>query len=253
MPFELILPVNTPDPIVGQHVRALAASMGDERIQVIDSSQRRGAAHARNAGVEHTDAAVVAFCDADDLVHAGWLAALVAAVDTHDAATGRVVDVFPDERHAAWHPPTTPDGLPTFLGRPYVLSGNLAVRRAAFNAVGGFDETLSRCEDIALGWALQREGFTLGYAPDAVLDYRHRSGLRPMLVQHYRYGRGMSEVIRRYGVAAGDTLETGSALRSLRPNAQRARTRTAGGLLRRTAIAAGRVRGLLSRSPRGAS
>ena len=135
---------------------------------------------------------------------------LIAGLDAHDAVTGRVVDVFPTPRMAHWHPPATPGGLPTFLGTPYLLSGNLAVRRAAFEAVGGFDESLTRCEDIALGWDLIRRGYSLGYVHEAAIDYVHRPGMRAMLRQHYMYGRGMSEVLAHHGVSGEAGNETPS-------------------------------------------
>jgi cellulose synthase/poly-beta-1,6-N-acetylglucosamine synthase-like glycosyltransferase len=128
-----------------------------------------------------------------------------------------------------------------------VLTGNLAVRRAAFEAVGGFDETLTRCEDVAFGWSLGRAGFTLGYVADAQLEYRHRPGIRSMLRQHYAYGRGMSEVVRKYGLPSEGGRSGSGLLGSLKPNGQRAEQRTLGGLLRRAALGAGRVRGLVAR------
>lgn len=245
--LEVVLSLNTADVEIGARVRQIVGTFADPRLRVIDSSHRRGAAHARNAGVAATDRQLLAFCDADDLVHPGWLASLLDGLASFDAVTGRIVDVFPNDRVAAWHPPTTPGDLPRFLGRSYLLSGNMAVRRGALLAVGGFDESLTRCEDIALGWALQRAGFSIGYAPGAVLDYRHRAGLSPMLVQHYRYGRGMSEVLQRFGVPGADGESGRTGLRSLRPNAQPVRRHTIGGTLRRVAIGLGRVRGMLGR------
>jgi hypothetical protein len=134
------------------------------------------------------------------------------------------------------------------MGVPYLLSGNLAINRDAFEAVGGFDETLTRCEDIALGWALQQHGYTIGFAAEAVIDYRHRAGLRTMLRQHYYYGRGMSEVLRRYDGFAGQPGAAGR-VRLLTPNGQRVDKRTLVGFIRRGAIALGRARGLVGAGP----
>jgi GT2 family glycosyltransferase len=241
-PFEVILSVNVPH--AGTLELLTSRWVGQHRcvVRAIDSSDRRGAAHARNVGAAAAAAELLAFCDADDVVHPGWLAELVAALDTFEAVSGNVVDVFPAERMASWHPPTTPGGLPTFLDRPYVLTGNLGVRRSAFEAVGGFDESLTRCEDIAFGWALTSHGFSIGFAPEAVLSYYHRPGLRAMLRQHYLYGRGMSETLVRYG-----SLPTGGkagTARLYRANAQPVARRTVGGAARRGAIALGRLRGL---------
>lgn len=245
-PFAVVLSLNIESEDARKAVARLMDELGDERLSYIDSSAIRGAAHARNAGLAASFADLVAFCDADDRVHDGWLAALIAGLDAHDAVTGRVVDVFPSPRMAHWHPPATPGALPTFLGTPYLLSGNLAVRRAAFDAVGGFDESLTRCEDIALGWEFIRRGYSLGYVHAAGIDYVHRPGVRAMLRQHYMYGRGMSEVLARHGLPSEAGTETPRRVRTLRPNGQRASRRTIVGTMRRGAIATGRIRGMIA-------
>jgi GT2 family glycosyltransferase len=191
---------------------------------------------------------MLAFCDADDEVHAGWLEALVRGLGSWDAVTGQINEVAPPGQEG-WRPPATPGRLPTFLGVPYILSGNLAITRAAFLAVGGFDETLSRCEDIALGWTLQNKGFRIGYVQEAILDYRHRPGLRAFMHQHYLYGRGMAEVVSRYRVPSTGVPRRLTGLALLRPNAQPARF-SVPGILRRASLAAGRIVGLISERQR---
>jgi cellulose synthase/poly-beta-1,6-N-acetylglucosamine synthase-like glycosyltransferase len=245
-PFEVILSVNSPPPHANSRVARIIDELGDHRLRCVDSSTVRGAAHARNAGLAASTADCVAFCDADDRVHDGWLAALMRGLEGCDAVSGRVIDVFPSPRMAHWHPPATPGTLPSFLGTPYLLSGNLAVRRAAFEAVSGFDETLTRCEDIALGWDLIRHGYSLGYVDDAVIDYVHRPGVRAMLRQHYMYGRGMSEVIARHGIPSDSGTTMLRGIKALRPNGQPVSRRTIVGTMRRGAIATGRVRGMIA-------
>lgn len=242
---ELVLSVNSSDDAVVQAVEAVVAAVDDQRVRTVDSSTKRGAAHARNVGAATTTSELIAFCDADDLVHEGWLKALVDGLDHFDAVSGRTIDVFPHERMAAWYPPATPGDLNRFLGKPYLLTGNLGVRRAAFEAVRGFDETLTRCEDIAISWALTDAGYSIGYADGAAIDYRHRAGIVPMVRQYYLYGRGMSEVLRTFGAPSDSGRSTTGGLRLLTPNGQRAPRHTLAGTLRRAALAAGRVRGLL--------
>ena len=182
VPFEVVLSVNSADPAVVGAVRSLV-----DRVGIADlcaSWTRRIREERRTPGTWGSRPATppdVVFCDADDLVHAGWLEALMEGLDEFDAVTGQVVDVFPDERSAKWYPPATPGELPRFLGREYVLTGNLGVRREAFDAVGGFDESLTRCEDIALGWALTRVGIHDRIRRASRHRLRHRAGLRAML------------------------------------------------------------------------
>ncbi|MBI4882709.1 MAG: glycosyltransferase [Actinobacteria bacterium] len=242
---EVVLSVNTATPEVVAAVASAVDECNDKRVCIVDSAAVRGAAHARNVGAAATTSAAIAFCDADDLVHDGWLAALVGGLTGFDAVSGAVVDVFPDQRIAHWYPAATSGSLRTFLGRPYLLSGNLAIRRAAFVAVGGFDENLTRCEDIAISWALLRSGHSIGHVDAAVVDYRHRSGVLAMLRQHYSYGRGMSEVLRAFGTPPVVGREGSARLGILRPNNQHVSRTSVGGVLRRGSIAIGRLRGLV--------
>ena len=89
---------------------------------------------------------------------------------------------------------------------------------------------------------------------DAGGDYYRTLGLRRsadrnQVKQHYHYGRGMSQVIRRYGRSE----EKGSGQERpwtdlLRPNSAILADPTPGGIARRGAIAVGRVRGLIGRT-----
>ena len=247
-PFTVVLSVNTPDAAVFGAIEALVAKLADPRVSVVSSAEPRSAAHARNVGLRAApaDTDIVAFCDADDIVAPDWLAELVGALGMHAAVGGHLEDVFPDPRQAAWRPPATPGTLPSFLGVPYIVTANMAIRRDAFEAVGGFDVTLVRCEDIAISWALLRAGHTIGYAPGAVARYRHRPGLWLLLQQHELYGRGMSQVLTRYGLPTDDEWIAPRGAAMLRPNKQRASKRTLVGTMRRGAIAVGRVHGLVS-------
>ncbi len=242
---EVVLSVNSAKPAVVDGVRTVVESCSDARVRIVDSSDRRGAAHARNVGAAATTRGAIGFCDADDLVHEGWLSALVKGLDEYDAVSGDVIDVFADERMRYWYPATTAGALNRFLGKPYLLTGNLAVRRKAFEAVAGFDESLTRCEDIAISWSLLNAGYSIGHATGAVIDYRHRAGVWAMLHQHYSYGRGMSEVLRAFGTPIADGPLASSRFGILRPNGQSTSRRSAASVCRRAAIAAGRVRGLV--------
>lgn len=249
-PFDVVLSVNTADPARIGAVDEVVDAIGEARLRTVDSSDRRGAAHARNVGAAAASGELLAFCDDDDLVHDGWLAQLIGALERLDGVSGPCIRISPP-RQQHWRPPATEGQLPTFLGIPYILSGNFAVYRSAFLAVGGFDESLSRCEDIAIGWALQNAGFEIGFEPGAAIDYYDRAGLKALLKQHFLYGQGMAEVLANYP-KPGQGGERTSTLGQLRPNMQKAPLNIVG-VLRKLSTAAGRLFGLVqtrrARSP----
>lgn len=257
--FELILSLNTPEQAAAARLAGIVDELADPRVRVVPSHDRRGASHARNVGATAAVAPILAFCDSDDVAEPEWLHGLLGALPGHSAVGGALVeDVLRDAQQAGWRPPATPDALPSFLGAPYIVSASMAITRAAFEEIGGFDEQLTRCEDIAISFALLAAGHRLGFAAGSRMHYRQRPGFRAMLRQHYLYGRGMSEVLVRYGVPGVDGVERPTGLALMRPNGQPSEgKRSWAGIARRGAIAAGRLRGVLSerwrqRSPRGA-
>lgn len=241
---EIILSLNAPGPEPRRELERLLAKLGDARFRIVDSSDVRSASHARNVGVAAAEGHVLVFCDGDDVVDDGWLEALVDGLAEHGAVSGHYDETrFVPPSQAHWRPPATPGRLPEFLGHPYLVSGNLAMTRKAFDAVGGFDTTLTRGEDIAMSWDLVDAGFTIDYVADAVLFYRHRAGLWPMLRQHFLYGRGMGEVLIRHG-RPGEAGASGASL--LKANRARTQQRSVPGFLRRVAIACGRAYALVA-------
>lgn len=64
--------------IVNQYKSQLPA------LNIVDSSDRRGAAHARNVGATVARGEVLLFCDADDEVAPGWMTAMAKALSKYD-------------------------------------------------------------------------------------------------------------------------------------------------------------------------
>jgi glycosyltransferase involved in cell wall biosynthesis len=117
-------------------------------------------AELRNRATHIASGEVLAFIDADNEIVPGWTASAVDALAWPDVA-------------AAGAPYECPaDG--TWVQRAYgylrgratgrrdvgwLGSGNLAVSRAAFEAVGGFDASLETCEDVDFCHRLRTAGF----------------------------------------------------------------------------------------------
>ncbi len=250
-PWQLVLSLNSDDPAQRRALDHLLEGCGNgagssaTTTTIVDSSAVRSASHARNVGAAAADGELLLFCDGDDIADVGWMAALVGALEHHRAVGGYLEEqLLAVPGQEGWRPPATPGALPTFLGFPFLVSANMGVRRSEFQAVGGFDTGLIRGEDIALSWDLIERGVELGYVGEAIIHYRHRRGLWPMMKQHYLYGRGFSQILARRGVPG--QAEGSAGLRALKPNNQRVDRKNLPYYARRGSIATGRVLGLVS-------
>lgn len=160
-------------------------------LRVIDATRRRGPAAARNQGANAATGNVLAFCDADDVVAPGWLAAMAKATGDHDFVAGsldfgcRWMPPLPGEQRRPPLGPTTGN----FGWLQYALGANMAMSRKAFSAVGGFAEELRAGEDVDLSWRLQLAGYPLHYQPAALVHKRPRPTSGHKVRQRVNYGR----------------------------------------------------------------
>lgn len=169
--------------------------------QVVDASARRGVAQARNIGAEYATGHYLAFCDADDRADSEWLAAIAESLEHSDFVTGSIDHLsLNPEMEGSGHWRTHVDAIPIGLRfLPYALGGNMAVRRTAFESVGGFPEDLEYGgEDLAMSWELQLAGFDLTFQPRAIIAYRHRQDLATLWRQHVGFGLGDPVLYKRF-------------------------------------------------------
>jgi glycosyltransferase involved in cell wall biosynthesis len=164
-------------------------------VRVIDASQRRGPSVARNVGADQARGEKLLFCDADDIVQQGWIAAMSNSLEAADVVAGSF------ETGSLNGGPLRPP-LPAAtrqLGQvPAGLAANLGVRRSAFDAVGGFDENLRVGEDVDLCWRLQFAGYRFAMQPEAVVAKRDRGTSSEVFVHGVLHGRSGPALYRRH-------------------------------------------------------
>lgn len=234
MDFTVIIPThNRPDPLAAclaalgrsryprQLVEVVVVDDGgrvdlDQAIASFDGSRlrllrqpHRGPGAARNAGARIARGRWLAFTDDDCLPEPGWLHALAAQLqlDPRWAVGGHTIN------HLAGNPFSGASQMAidylyahyntTGAGEAHFFtSNNLAVPAAAFEAIGGFDETYTRAasedREFCSHW-LQR-GYRLHYEPMARVRHAHHLDAASLWRQHFNYGRGA----RRYHLVRSD-------------------------------------------------
>jgi glycosyltransferase involved in cell wall biosynthesis len=157
---------------------------------------------ARNAGIEAAAADLVALVDDDVEAPPGWLRAMVEGARRHPTADAfggpiraRLEGPAPRACGREGPPITSLDLGPADREAELVWSANMALRRSAFDRIGGFDERFSTGGDEE-EWLrrLRASGGRVVYLAAAGLDHR-RAGddarLRALMRSAYRRGRNM--------------------------------------------------------------
>lgn len=144
-------------------LRASLGPGGVPRLACIEPLGTRGPAAARNRGWQSAQGEVIAFTDDDTVPAATWLASGLRELDAAPQAAalaGAVVvplDSAPTDHARNTHQ----------LEHADFVTANCFVRRAALEAVGGFDERFTRAwrEDSDLAFTLREQGLAVISSP----------------------------------------------------------------------------------------
>lgn len=162
---------------------------------------------ARNCGIRAAKGEILAFTDADCRPQPDWLQTLMQPFT--DTAVGIVagevaalpgatlLEQFADrtdtlsQKHTLAHP---------FCS--YGQTANLAIRRAAFQAVGLFRPYLTTGGDADICWRiLKQTAWSIHFAAGAIVQHRHRSTWQDLEKQWRRYGQSNRYLHELHGVS----------------------------------------------------
>jgi glycosyltransferase involved in cell wall biosynthesis len=166
---------------------------------------RLGVSNSYNLGIEAAQGEAVVFCEADDEVAPGWLAAMGNALAEHDMVAGRLeyhklnpAWLVAAREHHQQEDGLVPSAYPPYL--PYSSGCNLGMRRSLYFKVGKLDLTVPCCYDTDYCWKAQLAGFKLHFVADAVVHYRLRHTLKGLYRQGRSWGTDTPLLLVRYGL-----------------------------------------------------
>src|SRR5262245_9089085 len=167
----------------------------------------RGLSNARNLGLEAASGEIVAYIDDDAYPDPQWLSYLVTCLTNARtekyAGVGRPNLAPPGHEFMAEGVAHAPGGpvhvLLTSQKAEHIPGCNMAFRRVALKAIGGFDPQFHAAgDDVDVCWRLQQQGWALAFSPSAVVWHHRRNSLHTYWKQQAGYGKAEAMLQRKW-------------------------------------------------------
>jgi GT2 family glycosyltransferase len=182
---------------------ATATIAQEYNVRVI-STENRGLSQARNTGLDLATGDIVAYIDDDAYPDPHWLMYVAAMfLHTRHAAVGGPNIAPPGDGTVADCVANAPGGpihvLLTDQEAEHIPGCNMAFRKAALQAIGGFDAQFRTAgDDVDVCWRLQQRGWTLGFSPAAVVWHHRRNSVKAYWKQQRGYGKAEAMLERKW-------------------------------------------------------
>ena len=182
-------------------------SIDDSNIRVF-RTENRGLPAARNHAAAQARGELFCALDADDRLAATWFEKGQALLTSRPEITfvSHWLETFGDE-HWTWKPERC--DLPALLVKN-TINGAALVRRAAFEAVGGYDESMRHgCEDWDFWLRLVEAGHQGTIIPEVLFYYRrHSTSMSRGMITSAGYPAPLETLLDKHAPAFRDHLAT---------------------------------------------
>jgi mycofactocin glycosyltransferase len=192
--------------VVDNTPRRGADASGAAGLTVLPAAERRTPGFARNRGAARGTAEWIVFVDADAVPEPELLDRYFDPAPGARTALigGGVLDEpvpqsgLPVARYTYLRRTMSPERTFSFGDWAYPKSANIAIRRSAFESVGGFREDIRAAEDADLAYRLKAAGWALERREAASIEHLNRRTLRGLIKQQALWGAGGSWLERAY-------------------------------------------------------
>ena len=201
-------------------------------VRILGAGELQTSYYARNRGVAEGSAPWIVFLDADVVPPADLLDRYFAGDPANKTGVlaGAVLDEEPPPdapaapRYAWLKSSMSQEITLSHDGWAFAQTANAAVRREAFEQVGGFEERIRSGGDADLCFRIQAAGYAIERRPEAAVIHHNRQTIPRMLAQRARHGAGANWLSQRWPGALPRRSWPGLALWSLKRAAHGARS-----------------------------
>jgi glycosyltransferase involved in cell wall biosynthesis len=170
----------------------------------IISQPNKGLSVARNVGADAATGEIVAYTDSDCVADPDWLTYLVAKMEHGGLAAVGGPNFPPPEDDLIPAAVAVSPGGPTHVllsdeVAEHIAGCNMAFRRDLLLGLGGFDPVYRAAgDDVDICWRFQNAGYTIGFAPAAMVWHFRRNTIEAYLNQQKGYGKAEALVYAKH-------------------------------------------------------
>jgi GT2 family glycosyltransferase len=172
-------------------------------------TENRGLSRARNTALAAARGQIIAYIDDDAYPDQHWLRYLALKFLHSDHVAVGGPNLAPADDGLIADCVANAPGNPTHILiddelAEHIPGCNMALRKRALEAIGGFDPRFhATADDVDVCWRLQDRSWTVGFSPVALVWHHRRDSVWRYLKQQFGYGRGESLLEQKWPARHG--------------------------------------------------